>query len=175
MGNSKMKTQEIWKQHSEYHNYEISNLGKIRHIKTKRERHLRLYGGYPRIVLRGNQGKQRLRPLHQLVLETFIGQRPKGFDGCHNDGNKLNNCISNLRWDTRKSNANDTIQQGRYIPMVGNTNGKSKLMTLDIIAILEYRKKGYSDRKIGRLFGISYHHARDIFMGVNWKCVHKYL
>lgn len=47
-----------------------------------------------------------------LVLEAFVGPRPPGLDGCHNDGNKLNNSLSNLRWATRKDNMADARTHG---------------------------------------------------------------
>lgn len=52
------------------------------------------------------------RPIHRLVLEAFIGPRPPKLLCCHNDGNKLNNHIENLRWDTAKSNGLDTVLHG---------------------------------------------------------------
>lgn len=52
------------------------------------------------------------RPVHQLILETFVGPRPDGMVACHNDGDHLNNDISNLRWDTPSSNMLDMVQHG---------------------------------------------------------------
>ena len=42
--------------------------------------------------------------VHSLVLTSFVGPRPKGFAGCHCDGDKENNRLSNLRWDTYTAN-----------------------------------------------------------------------
>lgn len=51
---------------------------------------------------------------HLLVLEAFVGPRPgPGYDGCHDDGTRDNNHISNLRWDTKSANAQDRIKHGR--------------------------------------------------------------
>jgi hypothetical protein len=53
-------------------------------------------------------GRNRTRFLHQLVLETFVGPKPPGMEGCHYpDGDKSNNRLSNLRWDTHAENARD--------------------------------------------------------------------
>lgn len=49
----------------------------------------------------------RIRPAHQIILETFIGLCPKGMETCHNNGIKMDNRLKNLRWDTRKSNGID--------------------------------------------------------------------
>lgn len=64
--------------------------------------------GYQSIVLPGRDR----RLLHRLVLLTFVGPCPEGMEGCHNDGDKLNNRLSNLRWDTRSSNAKDRTAHG---------------------------------------------------------------
>ena len=55
--------------------------------------------------------------VHTLVLLAFHGPRPEGHEGCHNDGNPLNNHWSNLRWGTSLENKADmrrhgTTQQG---------------------------------------------------------------
>jgi len=52
------------------------------------------------------------RLIHHLVLEAFIGPRPKRFWGCHKDDDPSNNHISNLRWDTPRSNILDTVRLG---------------------------------------------------------------
>lgn len=57
-------------------------------------------------------GKQFM--VHRLVLAAFVGRCPKGMQGCHYDGNPANNHISNLRWDTPKANAADTMRHGRH-------------------------------------------------------------
>jgi hypothetical protein len=63
--------------------------------------------GYSWIVLRRN-GKRVHRMVHQLVLEAFVGERPKGYEACHYpDETKQNNCLCNLRWDTSSANKRD--------------------------------------------------------------------
>lgn len=55
-------------------------------------------------------GAMRKEQVHKLVLMAFIGDRPDGMFGCHNDGDSTNNHISNLRWDTPKNNQSDRIK-----------------------------------------------------------------
>lgn len=54
------------------------------------------------------------RKVHLLVLEAFVGPRPHGLIGCHNDGDKNNNRPENLRWDTYSSNSYDTVRHGNH-------------------------------------------------------------
>lgn len=56
----------------------------------------------------------KLRLVHQLVLEAFVGPRPPGFDGCHNNGAKFDNCLENLRWDTKSRNTRDQLLHGTH-------------------------------------------------------------
>lgn len=41
---------------------------------------------------------------HSLVLEAFIGPRPKGYECAHLDGSKTNNKLLNLKWVTCREN-----------------------------------------------------------------------
>lgn len=66
---------------------------------------------YPTVQLcRG--GKIKLRTVHSLVLEAFVGPRPDGAECCHNDSDPMNCALSNLRWDTRAGNFGDMVPNG---------------------------------------------------------------
>ncbi len=64
-------------------------------------------GGYCIVSLRN-----RLYRVARIILQTFAGPCPKGMEACHNDGNPLNNTLSNLRWDTRRANHADKWRHG---------------------------------------------------------------
>ena len=68
-------------------------------------------GRYDRVTLSKNNVTFR-RPTHHLVLEAFVGLRPKGYYGCHNNGNSRDNKASNLRWDSPKNNQADRVKHG---------------------------------------------------------------
>jgi hypothetical protein len=48
--------------------------------------------------------------VHTLVLESFVGLRPAGMECCHNDGDRANARLSNLRWDTHSENVYDSVR-----------------------------------------------------------------
>lgn len=50
---------------------------------------------------------RKTKNVHVLVAEAFLGQRPDGMHVCHGDGDKTNNRLDNLRYDTPKSNWED--------------------------------------------------------------------
>ena len=54
------------------------------------------------------------KTVHPLIARAFIGERPEGYDTCHNDGNPANNLPSNLRYDTRRNNLLDQFRHGTY-------------------------------------------------------------
>src|SRR3990172_10751871 len=55
-----------------------------------------------------------LRRTHHLVLETFVGPRPKNYLGRHLDGNTANNTLANLAWSTHSENALDRRRHGTW-------------------------------------------------------------
>lgn len=54
--------------------------------------------------------------VHRLILEAFVGPCPEGMEACHNDGDRGNNRLNNLRWDTRSANMADRFrhEEERY-------------------------------------------------------------
>lgn len=101
--------------------YQVSDEGQIksiaRHVPTSRPRHTYnvvpartmkadYSGRYARVYL-SKDGVRKRVSVHVVVLEAFIGPRPEGMVGCHNDGNTQNNRLTNLRWDTVLGNEAD--------------------------------------------------------------------
>lgn len=77
--------------------------------------------GYLRVILT-LQNKRIKKGIHQLVCEAFHGKKPSDMhEVCHKDGNRQNNCASNLRWGTRKENAADREKHGNTAR--GSKNG----------------------------------------------------
>lgn len=118
---------ETWKPAHGYEGlYEVSDFGRVRSVRHRdTSRHfLRFIGGktlkpilnsgYYGVNLYIN-GKAKLRKIHVLVLEAFIGPRPPGLFACHNDGNALNNHLSNLRWDTPSANIADSVEHRTHV------------------------------------------------------------
>lgn len=121
--------------------------------------------GYLTVSLPG-----RKRPyLHHVMLETFIGPRPDGMEGCHNDGNPLNNAIVNLRWDTRRGNFADKVGHGTS-PR-GENNGHAIVTEAIVRIIRQCHRDGMPCKDISVCFGITCDHARQIVNRVTWKHV----
>ena len=118
-------TQERWLPVPGYEGYyEVSDHGNVRsvdrmvprgdHMLTRRGRVLAPVDnghGYPRVQL-GRYGKYDFQQVHRLVLQAFVGPCPDGMEACHNDGDRSDARLSNLRWDTRSSNQFDRRLHG---------------------------------------------------------------
>ena len=79
--------------------------------------------GYAVVTLSRGRRDKKVRLVHSLVMESFDGPRPTGFDICHRDNDKRNNRPENLRYDTREGNLADTprlaVYCGRQHPIAG--------------------------------------------------------
>src|SRR5262245_13401407 len=119
----KMSETEQWRDAVGFPDIQVSDLGRVRSrrgLKLGRSPEWRILkttaarrGGYLRVGLTGPGKTLRVIPVHRLVLEAFIGLRPPGTVGCHADDDVTNNRLSNLRWDTSKSNATDAVRNGK--------------------------------------------------------------
>lgn len=66
--------------------------------------------GHLSVVLgKGSNGK----PVHQLVMQTFIGPTPDGSEVLHKNGDPTDNRLANLRYGTRTDNILDVYRQGK--------------------------------------------------------------
>tara|TARA_B110000503_G_C6782725_1_gene263952 strand:+ start:78 stop:458 length:381 start_codon:yes stop_codon:yes gene_type:complete len=55
-------------------------------------------------------GKKLVRTVHRLVLSTFEGKCPEGYECDHIDIDRSNNQLSNLRWLTKEENLQRVIK-----------------------------------------------------------------
>jgi len=95
---------ETWKPIPGYPNHWVSTQGQIKNIKTNRLLSpYRASNGYLQVSISGN-GKTISKCIHRLVVETFLGKRPGGFETNHIDSNKENNNLLNLEYIPYKDN-----------------------------------------------------------------------
>lgn len=125
--------------------------------------------GYFAVSIHRNR-RQETVPAQWLVADAFIGVRPEGYDCCHNNGNRKDNRVSNLRYDTRKGNLADMVIHGTS-PR-GERQGQAKLTANKVTQIRQRYKPRCSVNgasALAREFGVSRRGIRLIVNGVNWK------
>ena len=84
--------------------YQISNLGRIKNVQTGRISVGTMSCGYRRTQLTYNDGKVNNYLIHRLVMSTFEPNTDTSLIVNHEDGNKTNNKLENLKWVTYSEN-----------------------------------------------------------------------
>lgn len=123
---------EIWKVIDSHPNYEVSNLGRVRTIKT----------GLIRKPVKGTtckdywlmmlwkDNKQSTHLVHRLVAKAFIPNPDNKPEVNHKDSNRENNIVTNLEWVTSSENKKHALLHGNmnHNHMKGKkaNNAKSK-------------------------------------------------
>ena len=129
-----------------FENYEVSNLGKVRNIKsgimlkpwiTK--------DGYLRHCLYKHNKRKNLL-LHRIIATAFIDNPEKKPQVNHIDENKLNNDLSNLEWCTGREN----LVHGTRTKRVAEKLSK-KVIQLDLndSVLNEFESMGQAERETG--------------------------
>lgn len=121
------------------------------------------------IVTPSVNNKKYSENVHTLILETFIGKKPKGSIACHGKNGRLDNSLSNLSWGTySKNNLEDRKRDGTH-------HWGSKIWTnkLTIDQVKEIRNKSeffkISYASLSREYGVKESTIRNIVLRNIWK------
>ena len=177
---------EIWKDVVGFEGYyQVSNLGRVRSLdryvensgigkgsgrrfhkgqvlKARIARH-----GYYQITLHKPMVKTSFT-IHLLVAPVFLGDRPKGFQVNHLDGNKLNNCVENLEYCSPKDNTHHAFRLGLCDTRIGDNHHGSKLAESDISVIRDRILQGHTHKAIAKDYGVCSATIGHIARGANW-------
>lgn len=138
--------------------------GRRTYTKPRKLKQIKNSRGYMVVMLTNKDGKQKQFFVHRIVLSTFIGPPKIGYQSCHNNGNKTDNSLKNLRWDTPKKNNSDKIVHGT--DPIGERNPNSKLTSDDVRNIRnEYSKGNIALKKLAKRYNVT---APAI-----WKLIHR--
>lgn len=168
--------QELWLPIPSYEGlYEISNLGNVKSLSrtdlSNRQRPEKIIGlinkhnGYKVVTLTKGHLKKQLA-VHRLVLLIFIGKCPENMEACHNDGNKANCSLENLRYDTHANNNRDKIKH-KTIPK-GSSHHMNKIPESDIASIF-YDKRPIKD--LAQLYNVLPCSINAIKKRRNWRWI----
>lgn len=123
-----------------------------------------------RVTLRGEDRWLSLN-IGSVMLLTFVGPRPAGYDCCHWDGDYRNNHLTNLRWGTRKENVQDSIRHGTKAR--GERHGSARLTEADVV---EMRRRWAAGKRaslkcLAAEYGVDKHTVFDCVHSNTWKHV----
>jgi len=105
---------EIWVVINNYPLYSISNLGNVKNNKTNLKLKIdHNKDGYCQVKL--YNPKPKTKTIHRLVALHFIENPENKREVNHKDGNKLNNCVNNLEWVTKKENKAHADTTGLWV------------------------------------------------------------
>jgi len=157
--------------------YEVSDAGKIRSVdrivanganttRFIRGRILALTcrDGYMTATLKRQKRQQRIYVNRVMLLAFKPRADSSELLACHDNGNRADNRLANLRWDDHSGNAADTALHGTRL--VGERHPNAKL---NLAAVREIRQSSASAKNLADQFGVSasiIQHARS---GRTWK------
>lgn len=101
----------------------------------------------------GRTGKNLCLKTHRVVAEAFLPNPYSLPEVNHKDGNKLNNCVSNLEWVTSSENTKHSYANKLKVNKKSHNHVNSKLTKEDVEFIL---KSDMSHRSLASKFGVSH-------------------
>ena len=152
--------------------YQVSSQGRVWSGKTNKFLRASKDGkGYLMVWLYDGHGIRRMKKVHSLVLEAFVGPRPTKFQCNHKDANKNNNRLDNLEWVDQSTNIQHSMSLGLRDslcrPVVEMTKNGEVVEVFKSIRGAA-RAKGTTYRSIKRaLEGIRYTYRKHIWRYVN--------
>jgi len=166
---------EVWKPVVGFPDYEVSSLGRVlsRRKSATKLRYLTPRAsswGYLSVHVTKEKFNGRMKQIHHLVLEAFVGPRLKGFECAHLDGNPANNRLKNLAWVTRVENEAHKKLHGTH--QLGSRCWNAKLNEHQVRHILKTYRRGQGRLALAKQYGISIKTLEKILGGSRWKHVY---
>ena len=114
-------------------------------------------------------GVQVTRPVHRLVLEAFVGPRPRNMQCRHLNGDPMDNRLANLKWGTIQENTEDkrrhgTVLRGEDLPASKLTEESARMIRLLV-------RVGFRREDVALAFGISYGNVCAVVRLATWRHV----
>lgn len=148
--------------------YAINTDGQVwSHVSSKWLVGGKLLDGYRYVCIR-KDGKAFFPRVAPLVLTTFVGSAPEGYEVDHFNNIRDDDRLENLQWVTRKDNVKRIWSQGRRT-MQGEKNTRARLSEADVLEIRQRRKTHQeSYTQLAATFGLRKGHVADIITGRIW-------
>ena len=154
--------------------YQVSTLGRVRRVEASKttppffvlKPYLDKVTGYWIVGLRTRSGTRKTWSLHAVVAEAFYGQCPRGLEIDHRDGNRANCAPDNMEYVTHSVNLRRgfaRLRKNRIAP------GHAKLTFDAVDRIRRMIAAGFTQRELGRIFGVHWTNIGHIYRGKTWR------
>jgi len=171
---------EVWKWIEGYEGeYQISNLGRVESVARIDRGGNRIKGRILKPILKSNDyvqvnlqiGKCRYNShlIQRLVLDAFASHlREEGYQASHLNGNRSDNRLSNLKWESPYDNTQRKKEHGTQHR--GEQIRSSKLTSENVLEIRRLRdKKNYSLKRMAKMFDVTISCISSITTRKRWK------
>lgn len=143
--------------------YVVYNDGTIYSLQSKMFMNPINTNGYLSVKMGG-----KLESIHRLVGGLFIPNPYNKKEINHIDGDKTNNKVENLEWVSPNENIQHKIHQlGKEHR--GSKNGMAKLTLEQVEKIKMLYQSGYSQKKLGEMYGITQGKISNVVNGKSYK------
>lgn len=179
----KNKTIEIWKDIIGYEKiYQVSNLGRVKKLyrewygSTGGKRfteekiippHYSKFGYNHHLFIKEGNPKD-LRVCRLVAIAFIPNPENKPFVN-HKDGNKANDNVENLEWNTRSENDKHAFANGLRVGLKGSKNGMAKVTEMIVLQIRELYANGKTYDELAIKFNLKRDHIGNIVKRRLWK------
>jgi hypothetical protein len=113
--------------------------------------------GYRHVTLYLANGKKTTKKVHRLMAKAFLTPIDGKTSVNHKDGNKSNNCITNLEWCNNSENVSHAYRTGLTKPAKGDRNHATRISDAKLQKMREMYDTGkFTIGELHKIFGISF-------------------
>jgi hypothetical protein len=165
--------------------YEVSSLGNVRRVEGKVKNTTKSFrkvggkllsqktkkNGYKEVSLYYLPQVSKMKYVHRLVAETFIGIIPELYEVNHKDGNKNNNTVDNLEIITPSENRihSHNVLGNKIKTRQGIEHGMAKTTEAQVLEIRKIHSDGITPTNIALKFNKPFSSICKIIYRKTWK------
>lgn len=156
---------EQWKRNKEFDNYELSTNGQVRNFNTGRILKTSINKkGNEQVCLR-KDNRQYTKAVHRLMIDTFVEGDHRNVDIYHENRNRYDNRLSNLRMCSKSETCKRGFQEG-------NRKGRGHISVRAIRTEngIDIVREFDSIRECARTLGVSESAVSKCFNGATLSC-----